>query len=67
MLLCNRSNFKNWMPLQYLKKVSDETEESKGLRPTMQKDEKNASFCNSVSSIEISSSKFSLKKKTIWS
>ena len=55
------------MLLQYLKKVSDETEESKGLRPTIQKDEKNASFCNSVSSIEISSSKFSLKKKTIWS
>ena len=55
------------MPLQYLKKVSDETEESKGLRPTIQKDEENASFCNSVSSIEISSSKFSLKKKTIWS
>ena len=53
------------MPLQYLKKVSNETEESEGLRPTIQKDGKSASFYNSVSSIVISSSKFSLKKKTI--
>ena len=50
------------MPLQYLKKVSNETEESKGLRPTIQKDEKSALFCNSVSSM-ISSSKFSFKGK----
>ena len=61
-LLCNRNNFKNWMPLQYLKKVSNETEESKGLRPTIQKDEKSALFCNSVNSI-ISSSKSSFKEK----
>ena len=47
LLLCNRNNLKNWMPLQYLKKVSNETEESKGLRPTIQKDEKSALFCNS--------------------
>ena len=48
------------MPLQYLKKVSNETEESKGLRPTIQKDEKSALFCNSVNSM-ISSSKFTFK------
>ena len=48
--------------LQYLKKVSNEAEESKGLRPTIQKDEKSALFCNSVNSI-ISSSKFSFKEK----
>ena len=62
LLLCNRNNLKNWMPLQYLKKVSNETEESKGLRPTIQKDEKSALFCNSVNSI-ISSGKFSFKEK----
>ena len=39
-LLCNGNNLKNWIPLQYLKKVSNETEESKGLCPTIQKDEK---------------------------
>ena len=50
------------MPLQYLKKVSNRTEESKRLRPTIQKDEKSALFCNSVNSI-ISSSKFSFKGK----
>ena len=50
------------MPLQYLKKVSSETEESKGLLPTMQKDEISALFCNSVNSI-ISSSKFSFRGK----
>ena len=52
------------MPLQYLKKVSNETEESKGLRPapTIQEDEKSALFCNSVNSI-ISCSKFSFKGK----
>ena len=50
---------KNWMSLQYLKKVSNETEESKGLCPTIQKDE-SALFCNSVNSI-MSSSKFSFK------
>ena len=62
LLLCNRNNLKNWMHLYYLKKVSNETEESKGLRPTIQKDEKSALFCNSVTSI-ISSSKFSFKEK----
>ena len=51
------------MPLQYLKKVSNETEESEGLRPTIRKDGKSASFYNSVSSIVISSSKFSFKEK----
>ena len=60
LLLYNKNNLKNWMPLQYLKKVSNETEESKGLRPTIQKDEKSALFCNSVNSV-ISSSKFSFK------
>ena len=50
------------MHLQYLKKVSNETEESKGLRPATQKDEKRALFCNSVNSI-ISSGKFSFKEK----
>ena len=50
------------MHLYYLKKVSNETEESKGLRPTIQKDEKSALFCNSVNSV-ISSSKFSFKEK----
>ena len=48
------------MPLQYLKIFSNETEESKGLRPTIQKDEKSALFCNSVNSM-ISSSKFTFK------
>ena len=62
LLPCNRNNFKKWMPLQYLKKVSNETEESKGLRPTMQKDEISALFCNSVNSI-ISISKFSFRGK----
>ena len=46
------------------KKVSNETEESKGLFPTIQKDEKSALFFNSVNSI-ISSNKFSFKEKTI--
>ena len=50
------------MPLQYLKKVSNEAEELKGLRTTIQKDEKSALFCNSVNSV-ISSSKFSFKEK----
>ena len=50
------------MPLQYLRKVSNETEESKGLCPAIQKDEKSALFCNRVNSI-ISSSKFSIKGK----
>ena len=50
------------MHLQYLKKVSNETEESKELRPTIQKDEKSALFCNGVKSI-ISSGKFSFKEK----
>ena len=50
------------MHLYYLKKVSNETEESKGLRPTIQKDEKSALFCNSVKSI-ISIGKFSFKEK----
>ena len=50
------------MSLQYLKKVSNEAEELKGLRTTIQKDEKSALFCNSVSSV-ISSSKFSFKEK----
>ena len=50
------------MHLQYLKKVSKETEESEGLHPTIQKDEKSALFCNSVNSV-ISSSKFSFKEK----
>ena len=48
------------MPLQYLEIFSNETEESKGLRPTIQKDEKSALFCNSVNSM-ISSSKFTFK------
>ena len=52
------------MPLQYLKKVPNETEESKGLRPTIQKDEKSALFRNSVNSI-ISSIKFSFKEKKL--
>ena len=52
------------MYLQYLQKVSNETEELKGLSPTIQKDEKSALFCNSVNSI-ISSSKFSFKEKAI--
>ena len=63
-LLCNRNNFKNWMHLQYLKKVSHKTEESKGLSSTIQKDEKSALFCNSFNSVT-SSSKFSFKGKTI--
>ena len=50
------------MPLQYLKKVSYKTKESKGLCPTIQKDEKIALLCNSVNSV-ISSSKFSFKEK----
>ena len=50
------------MPLQYLKKVSNETEESKGLRATTQKDKKSALFCNSINSV-ISSSKFSFKER----
>ena len=62
LLLCNRNKFKKWMTLQYLKKVSNETEESKGLRPTVQKDEKSALFCNSVNSII---SKFSFKEKKL--
>ena len=65
-LLCNRNNFKNWMHLQYLKKISHKTEESKGLSSTIQKDEKSALFCNSFNSVT-SSSKFSFKGKTIWS
>ena len=52
------------MPLQCLKKVSSETEESKGLCPTIQKDEKSALFCNSANSV-IPSSKFSFKEKII--
>ena len=65
LLLCNRNNLKNWMPLPYLKKVSNETEELKGLRPTIQKDEKNALFCNSVNSVMFSS-KFSFKENNIF-
>ena len=45
-------------------RVLDKTEESKGLCPTIQKDEKSTLFCNSVNSI-ISSSKFSFKEKNI--
>ena len=45
-------------------RVLDKTEDSKGLCPTIQKDEKSTLFCNSVNSI-ISSSKFSFKEKTI--
>ena len=63
--LCHRSKLKNWMPLQWLKKkVSNEIEESEGLFPTIQKDEKSAFFFNSVNSI-IPSKKFSFKEKTI--
>ena len=36
LLLYNEDNWNNWIPLQYLKKVSNGTEESKGLRPTIQ-------------------------------
>ena len=61
-LLCNRIDLKNWIPLQYLQKVSNEREEPRGLHPTIQKDEKSAFFYNSVNSI-ISSSKFSFKEK----
>ena len=50
------------MPLRYLKKVSNEAEELRGLLTTIQKDEKSALFCNSVNSV-ISSSKFSFKEK----
>ena len=64
LLLCIRNNLKNWMPLQCLTKVLNETEESKKLCPTIQKDGKSALFCNSVNSI-IPSSKFSFKEKTI--
>ena len=49
LLLCNRNNLKNWMPLQYLKKVSNETEELKGLRPTYKKMKK--MFCFAIVSI----------------
>ena len=53
------------MPLQWLKKeVSNETEESGGLFPTIQNNEKSALFFNSVNSI-IPSKKFSFKEKTI--
>ena len=65
LLLCNRNNLKNWMLLPYLKKVSNETEELKGLRTTIQKDEKNALFCNSVNSVMFSS-KFSFKENNIF-
>ena len=65
LLLCHRSKLKNWMPLQCLKKkVSNETEESEGLLPTIQKDEKSALFFNSDNST-IPSKKFSFKEKTI--
>ena len=52
------------MLLQYLKKILNETEEKKGLRPTIQKDETGALFCNSVNSI-ISSTRFSFKEKKL--
>ena len=52
------------MLLQFLKKVSNKTEESQALCPTIQKDEKSVLFCNSVNSI-ISSRKFSFEEKTI--
>ena len=42
---------KNWMPLQCLKKNSNEAEESEELFPTIQKDEKSALLSNSVNSI----------------
>ena len=64
LLLCNQNNFENWMLLQFLKKVSNKTEESQALCPTIQKDEKSVLFCNSVNSI-ISSRKFSFEEKTI--
>ena len=50
------------MPLQHLKKVSHKTKESKGLCPTIQKDEKIALYRNSVNSV-ISSSKYGFKEK----
>ena len=50
LLLCNGNNLKNWISLQYLKKVSNETEESKGLCPTIQKDEK--VLCFAIVSIQ---------------
>ena len=50
LLLCNGNNLKNCIPLQYLKKVSNETEESKGLCPTIQKDEK--VLCFAIVSIQ---------------
>ena len=46
------------------KKGSNETEESKGLFPTTQKDEKSALFFNSVNSV-IPRNKFSFKEKTV--
>ena len=46
------------------KKVPNKTEESEGLFPNIQKDEKSALFFNTVNSI-IPSNKFSFKEKTI--
>ena len=50
------------MPLQCLKKVSNKTEQSEALFPTIQKEEESALFFNSSNSI-IPSKKFDLKKK----
>ena len=59
LLLCNQISLD---ASAVIEKVSTKTEESKGLRPTIQKDEKSALFCNSVNSV-ISSSKFSFEEK----
>ena len=50
------------MSLQYMEKVSNETEESKGYVQPHEKMKKSALFSNSVSSV-ISSSKFSFKER----
>ena len=50
LLLCNQHNLENLIPLQYLKKVSNETEESKALCPTIQKNEK--VLCFAIVSIQ---------------
>ena len=50
------------MSLQYMEKVSNETEEPKGYVQPHEKMKKSALFSNSVSSV-ISSSKFSFKER----